>query len=253
MISTDIAVDMKFSDTAESSEVGLTQKVSDLKLQISKNKEMAGLVTFMVMDIETTGLSREKGRIIEIALQDLKGGFNSTFQTLVNPNDLIPNAHIHGITSSMVTKPGVPSMEELIPILLKYIRSRQKPGGHVVFVAHNGRLFDIPFLINEFTRCSHEIPSNWLFLDTIPLAREAMKSAGLSKVSLQALREFYRIPLAGSAHRAMSDVHSLALIFQKLTCELKLTTSHLVQRTFVKSDLLTASKKKKKKKKKSAS
>lgn len=70
-------------------------------------------------------------------------------------------------------------MKDLIPILLRYVGSRQKPGGYVLLVAHNARNFDVPFLINEFNRCSVDIPPNWLFLDTLPLAREAMKSEGL--------------------------------------------------------------------------
>lgn len=69
-------------------------------------------------------------------------------------------------------------MEELIPIFLRYVQSRQKPGGYVMFVAHNGKTFDFRFLINEFNRCSYEIPHNWLLLDSLPLARENMKSVG---------------------------------------------------------------------------
>lgn len=71
-------------------------------------------------------------------------------------------------------------MGDLIPILLRYVGSRQKPGGYVVLVAHNARCFDVPFLIKEFSRCSFDIPSNWLFVDTLPLARKVMKSGGLS-------------------------------------------------------------------------
>lgn len=70
-------------------------------------------------------------------------------------------------------------MEDLIPILLQYVRSREKPGGDVIFVAHNARCFDVPFIINELRRYSVEIPPNWLFLDTLPLARELIKSGGL--------------------------------------------------------------------------
>lgn len=70
-------------------------------------------------------------------------------------------------------------MKELIPILLQYVVSRQKPRGYVMWVAHNARSFDAPFLIKEFSRCSVEIPPNWLFMDTLPLAREVVKSGGL--------------------------------------------------------------------------
>lgn len=70
-------------------------------------------------------------------------------------------------------------MVELIPILLEFVRSRQKPGGYVVLVAHNGRGSDVPFLVHEFRRNDFEIPSNWYFLDTIPLSAQVMKSAGI--------------------------------------------------------------------------
>ena len=49
----------------------------------------------------------------------------------------------------------------------------------MLWVAHNARCFDVPFIINELRRCSTEIPPNWLFVDTLPLARELMKSGGL--------------------------------------------------------------------------
>ena len=71
-------------------------------------------------------------------------------------------------------------MKDLIPILLQYVESRRRHGGPVLLIAHNARRFDVPFLISEFSRCSFDIPRDWLFMDTVPLAREAMKSGGLS-------------------------------------------------------------------------
>ena len=75
-------------------------------------------------------------------------------------------------------------MKELIPILVQYIQSRQKPGGRVILVAHNGKIFDVPFLKEEFRRHSCELPSNWVFLDTVPLARKLLKS-GQSSLFLE--------------------------------------------------------------------
>ena len=43
-----------------------------------------------------------------------------------------------------------------------------------MLAAHNARSFDVPFLRSEFTRCNAEFPSNWLFVDTLALAREMM-------------------------------------------------------------------------------
>lgn len=66
------------------------------------------VVAVLVFDIETTGFCKNRDRIIEVAVQDLHGGKNSTFQTLVNPERYVPNAHIHGISTHMVNKPDIP-------------------------------------------------------------------------------------------------------------------------------------------------
>ncbi|KZV43659.1 hypothetical protein F511_00210 [Dorcoceras hygrometricum] len=268
-----------------------TCKLENIKSETDQYyNDLAKNVTTICFDIETTGLSREYDRIIEIAFQDLRGGENSTFQTLVNPEREVTNARFHGISTHMVKRSNVPRyfisrllhkwlmfpfviydqeltskhyyyiakfvmtvslamhnsdlaihflslfwMKDLIPIILQYVKSRQIPGGVVLFVAHNGRTFDVPFLKNEFSRSSFEIPEDWLFTDTLPLARALMKSKGSnvpSKISLQALREHYDIPLIGSAHRALSDVHSLALVLQRLTYDLKVPISDLIRGSF---------------------
>ncbi|XVF05983.1 hypothetical protein REPUB_Repub06bG0008700 [Reevesia pubescens] len=242
-VSTSTALNLNKTKISESQEL----QYCGIQQLIAENKDLADLVTFIIYDTETSGLSRKDDRIIEIALQDLSGGENSTFQTLVNPGRYVANSHVHGISTNMVCRPDVPRMEELIPILLQFVKSRQKPGGYVLWGAHNSFAFDLPFLINEFSRCSYEIPSNWLFMDTLSLARELMKSGGSnlpSGTSLQALREHYRIPLVGSAHRAMSDVRTLAMILQMLTFDLKLSLLNLVGRSSTALEYINNRKKK---------
>lgn len=211
--------------------------------KISKDKVYDRPATVLVFDTETTGLSREWGRIIEIAIRDLIGGKNSTFQTLINPGRTVPNTDVHGISSDMVTRPGIPSFEELIPILLQFVNSRQRSGRPVLWIAHNGRRFDVPFLIREFKRCSVEIPEDWYFLDTLYLARQLKKPDGskLGSFSLNALREHYRIPLEGPAHRAMHDVNVLAHVVQHLTYDLRITILELLQIAFRPSDISKSS------------
>ncbi|KDP23420.1 hypothetical protein JCGZ_23253 [Jatropha curcas] len=232
---------------ANKKEVIEFQKIQYCNIQqkIAENNDLSKLVTVIIFDLETTGFSRQNERIIEIALQDLQGGENSTFHTLVNPERYIANSNIHKITNHMVSRPGIPRMEELIPILLQYIRSRQKPGGYVLLVAHNGRTFDVPFLTQEFNRHGFDIPSNWLFLDTMPLVREWMKSEGLScSRKLQDIAEKLLIKKTGPAHRAMSDVELLSLVFQRLTFRLKLSLANIVVRwSFTALDLTNGKKK----------
>lgn len=214
-------------------------EATDSPLKHSEGKNLSQKPIVMVFDLETTGLSYINDRIIEFAAQDLVGGRHSTFQSLVNPGCFVTNERIHGISNQMVTRSNVPRWKDLAPILVLYIKSRQKTGGPVIWVAHNGRRFDARFLVKEFNRCSLEIPSDWVFVDTLPLAREVMKLNGSARgnTSLTALREHYGIPLEGSAHRAMSDVNTLALVLQKLSFDLKLPVSGLLQMSFKASDL----------------
>lgn len=102
--STGTAVNVNIKEIREINEI----QYCDIQQKIAGNKDVTDLVTIIVFDIETTGLSREKERIIEVALQDLSGGDNSTFQTLVNPECYVPNSHVHGISTHMVCRPDVP-------------------------------------------------------------------------------------------------------------------------------------------------
>ncbi|KAL5983628.1 hypothetical protein ACLOJK_017718 [Asimina triloba] len=167
---------------SELTEIKRTQ-YSDVEQKIAEERKSAQLATIIVVDIETTGFSVREDRIIEIALQDIAGGKNSTFQTLVNPGVSVPNTHVHGIKSSMVNRPNIPRWKDLAPVLIQYVRSRQKAGGPIVCVAHNGRRFDIPFIVKEFSSCSVEIPPDWLFLDTLPIAKLLVKPDGKFCVS----------------------------------------------------------------------
>lgn len=218
----------------------LSQKVADTPLKHSERKYLSQKPIVIVFDLETTGLSWNHHRIIEFAAQDLVGGPYSTFQSLVNPECFVSNGRIHGISNGMVNRPDVPRWKDLAPILIRYIKSRQKAGGPVIWVAHNGRRFDARFLVKEFNRCSVEMPSDWVFVDTLPLAGEVMKLNGskLLDTKLDSLRKYYGIPLMGSAHRAMSDVNTLALVLQKLSFELKLPVSGLLEKSFKASDLI---------------
>lgn len=236
-------------DAESTAKIQQQQPFGNLQQRLAENKDLSNLLTVIVSDLETTGLHRVKERIIEIAAQDLAGGENSTFQSLINPGVPILNASIHGIRNDMVCRPEVPRMEEMIPIFLRYVQSRQKPGGYVMIVAHNGKTFDFQFLINEFNRCSYEIPPNWLFFDSLPLARESMKSVDATvkpKASLSALGDYYNLVRDGDAHRALSDVLLLSQVFQRLTIDLKLSVSDLVLRSYTTSDLIAAMAKNKK-------
>src|SRR6266540_1279821 len=96
-------------------------------------------VTFVVIDLETTGTVPGESRIIEVAAAKYRGGeCLGTFQTLVNPGCGVPPfiVALTGITEALVVP--APSIDEVLPTLLEFI-------GGAVLVGHNLR-FDTAFL-----------------------------------------------------------------------------------------------------------
>lgn len=67
------------------------------------------------------------------------------------------------------------SWTEVMAAFVDFVESRRKGSGEVILVAHNGRRFDVPFIMKECYECSMAIPSHWYFVDTIDLAKTMLK------------------------------------------------------------------------------
>ena len=160
-------------------------------------------------DLETTGTFPQKDRIVEIAALDPVN--NTSFQRLVNPGIRIPEdvIKIHGITNEMV--------QEAPPFAVVARDFLAFTAGNVVMVAHNGELFDLPFLQAEFKRHSVSFSPEWIFVDSLKWARKYRKD--LPRHALQFLRQQFSIP-ANTAHRALDDVIVLHEVFKLLTDDL---------------------------------
>ncbi len=105
-----------------------------------------------VIDFETTGLFPGHGdRVIEVAAVkiDPDGSIGDEFVSLVNPERDVSQTRIHGITASDVI--DAPKFSELIPNLVEYL------DGSVSIAGHNVS-FDYRFLLEEFSRASHNLP-----------------------------------------------------------------------------------------------
>lgn len=165
-------------------------------------------------DTETTGLSAQTDRIIEIAAFDPT--LNLTFVHFVNPGMPIPKESINicGITDAMVA--DAPSFAEVGQKFIDFC------SGEVILIAHNNDAFDIHFLRQEFQRNALPFP-DWKFFDTLKWARRYRKD--LPKHSLQFLREMYGIA-ANNAHRALDDVVVLYQIFNEMCDDLPIETAH---------------------------
>lgn len=159
-------------------------------------------------DTETTGISSERDRIVEIAAYDATRGCE--FVQLVNPGCPIPPeaTAIHKISDEMVKE--APSFGEVS------VQFEQFCAGPAILIAHNNDAFDQPFLRQEFERHGRAFP-NWQFLDSLKWARRYRPD--LPRHSLQFLREIYGVA-ANNAHRALDDVIVLHQVFKLMTDDL---------------------------------
>lgn len=160
---------------------------------------------FTVFDLETTGMSPVRDRIVEIAAirVDLDGT-QERFSSLVNPGVNIPAqvSRIHGITDEMVK--DSPIFAKIGIQFVDFARGS-------TLVAHNAR-FDLGFLQESLCRHGLELWKGKT-MDSIPLIKKAY--AGLPSYSLQNLRKQFGLgdEFTGPAHRAFADVEWTLEIF----------------------------------------
>lgn len=161
---------------------------------------MISSTPFVVLDLETTGLSSGLDHIIELAaFKVLDGQIIDEHHSFVNPGVFLPHeaTQYTGITTEMVSK--APRFEEIVHDLLSFF------GDDSVFVAHNAN-FDLEFLNKQLRKLGLpvlDIP----MVCTLKLARYLYPT--LSKYSLGALAERFEIALE-NAHRASDDARATA-------------------------------------------
>jgi DNA polymerase-3 subunit epsilon len=160
---------------------------------------------FIVIDVETTGLSHVRDRITEIALVKVANGeIVSEYSSLVNPEQFIPPyiTDMTGITNEMVL--DKPKFSELLPRVKKYILENK---GEIILGGHNV-VFDYNFLNSSLARNGGgmlDIPA----ICTCRLARRLNQS--LRSKSLASLSRHYGIQIRRQ-HRAMDDARATAQI-----------------------------------------
>ena len=113
--------------------------VDDMKDLVENPKGQTFADSFVVFDIETTGFSPEKNRIIEIgAVKVEKGVITDKFSTFVNPDVPIPFEieQLTGINDNMVL--SAPKIDVILPQFLAFCEGCS-------LVAHNAS-FDVSFI-----------------------------------------------------------------------------------------------------------
>ena len=157
---------------------------------------------FVVVDLETTGLSPRSSRICEIGAQRVRAlELEDTFETLVDPRVPLPPAiaSLTGIQPAFLR--GAPRSELAIRRLLAF-------AGDAAIVAHNAR-FDLAFLDCEVELLTGRRIASPV-VDTVWLARRLLGER-TRKVGLAALAHFFGVSTA-PCHRALPDARATAEI-----------------------------------------
>ncbi|KAK9866735.1 hypothetical protein WJX84_002461 [Apatococcus fuscideae] len=176
---------------------------------------------FFAFDLETTGLSPDNDRIMEIAVKHVpdrpvsESALSPAYVTLVNSGQR-PNMgayRVHKISHREATENGKP-FRQVWAEMLTYVGEHCQPGTTPVLVAHNGFRFDNKILQAECARINQPLPGHWMCLDTLPLARQMLPD--LASHSQAALQRAFDIPEATLQHRAKEDVEMLEQVLWKL-------------------------------------
>jgi DNA polymerase III subunit epsilon len=164
-------------------------------------------VTFVVLDLETTGGSARTDTITEIGAVKVRGGEQlAELATLVDPGTgLPPNiVALTGITTAMVT--GAPRLPAVLPTLLEFLRGS-------VLVAHNAP-FDTGFLRAACERHGQPWPRPPV-LCTARLARAVLPRDEAPSVRLGALARLFDTSTTPT-HRALADARATVEVLHGL-------------------------------------
>ena len=188
---------------------GLEMNLSPKNLSIVSNAQGQDIQSssYVVFDLETTGLSVRRDHIIEFgAVLIEKGRTVDKMQLFIDPKIKLSafTSKLTGIQQSDVQ--GAMSLEEAIDPILDFIKDH-------ILVAHNAS-FDIDFL-QEKLRLLGRAPLQNTVIDTLDLSRALYK--GRRSYRLGAVARALKITYdEGVAHRADYDAEVLCLVFLEI-------------------------------------
>jgi DNA polymerase III epsilon subunit family exonuclease len=158
--------------------------------------------TFVVVDLETTGLRPGSSRICEIGAVRVRGfELEEEFQTLVNPREPL------GPVISALTGLADAELRSAPPVEVA-MRRFLSFAGDSVLVAHNAR-FDLGFLDRETQRLTGRRIASPV-VDTVGLARKLL-AGRIARANLGALAYFFGTDVR-PCHRALPDAQATAEI-----------------------------------------
>ena len=164
------------------------------------------LTSFVVVDIETTGLNAPNDKVIQLsAIKYISDKMVDSFNCYVNPGkSKLPlsdfTTKLTGIKTSDVE--NAPSLSDIKDKFIKFV-------GHLPWVGHNIFHFDIPFLYNS------DIGINEFYAeDTYTLAKKKLDRTILGNLKLPTIKKYYGIQ--GASHNALADCKTAAIVYRRL-------------------------------------
>lgn len=166
--------------------------------------------TFVVFDLETTGLSVNYNEIIEIGAVKVKNGLIiDTFSTFVKPERPISSfiTQLTNITNGMVE--SAPKINEVIDDFLHFIEG-------TILVAHNAD-FDTGFLYETMKKLNIE-SRRYPCIDTLALAR-IIYAGGPKNFKLESVAKYLKTEIE-QQHRAIHDAKTTTNVFVRMLSDL---------------------------------
>lgn len=164
--------------------------------------------TYVIFDLETTGLSPWYDRIIEFgAIKYSKGKIIEKVQFFIDPEIEIPDniVAITKITNKDVK--GQIKIKEALEKIVKFF-------GNATLIAHNGIKFDFPFINNKLIENNMEPLSNTI-IDTMQISRSINQQ--IQGHSLGAICRKLKIDYnENEAHRADVDSEFLLSVWNRM-------------------------------------
>lgn len=156
------------------------------------------------IDVETTGMSARRGRVIEVGVVRVENGeIVATMNQLIDPGTPLPSdiTRLTGISNDDLI--DAPTFRQIADDLAEILDG-------AIFVAHNVR-FDYSFIKAEFARLN--APFNPKLLCTVRLSRALYPHH--RGHSLEAIIKRHGLQ-AEHRHRAYDDAHVLWQLYQKM-------------------------------------
>jgi DNA polymerase III alpha subunit (gram-positive type) len=173
----------------------------------------SSITNFVVFDLETTGLYKDKNSILEIAccgfdfnLNDVKE-FDSGVMQIYDNREVSPQAlQANNITMDQIENGRDP--KTVLDELIKYLESMKVGRNKPVLCGHNIDKFDIPFLDNFFSTFSKDLAkyvNEDFTIDTMWWSRAKWEEQ--TNFKLGTCCEISGIELV-NAHRAIHDTRA---------------------------------------------